>query len=112
MYVVCLNLVLCILVDAYGETQAQHTGDAGPSLFEQGADTASFCVASVLRVFTCRSTVRSIHTAPTEPSEPLQAPPQQEHKPPTLIAVRNAHTPDSAEPKLLDMSQEPVVVRA
>ena len=50
MYVVCLNLVLCILVDAYGESQAQRDEmDKDmhmPTLYEQCVDTALYCVES------------------------------------------------------------------
>ena len=48
MYVVCLNLVLCILVDAYAESQAQRSEMEKemhmPTLYEQCADTALYCL--------------------------------------------------------------------
>jgi len=46
MYVVCLNLLLCILVDAYGESRARLAESAKdivvPTLYEQSVDTALF----------------------------------------------------------------------
>ena len=51
MYVVCLNLLLCILVDAYGESRAQRAemdkDHILPTLYEQSLDTAFYCVASI-----------------------------------------------------------------
>jgi len=51
MYVVCLNLLLCILVDAYGESRAQRAeldrDHILPTLYEQGVDAAYYCVESV-----------------------------------------------------------------
>jgi hypothetical protein len=53
MYLVCLNLVLCILVDAYGESntmvlnQEEHT----VTLLEQGSDTAKHLFYSAAGVF-------------------------------------------------------------
>jgi hypothetical protein len=53
MYVVCLNLLLCILVDAYGESQAQlkqaqlaetNKDYIPPTLSEQSLDMAFYCV--------------------------------------------------------------------
>ena len=55
MYVVCLNLLLCILVDAYGESRAQHAelnkNIVLPSLYEQTVDTAMYCTTSVRKRF-------------------------------------------------------------
>jgi hypothetical protein len=44
MYVVCLNLILCILVDAYAGTVMARSKSDGPmpSLYEQGVDTAQY----------------------------------------------------------------------
>mmetsp|Transcript_8989 Transcript_8989/g.10793 ORF Transcript_8989/g.10793 Transcript_8989/m.10793 type:complete len:320 (-) Transcript_8989:187-1146(-) len=44
MYLVCLNLVLCILVDAYGEANAALSNDNEhiPTLYEQGRDTLMY----------------------------------------------------------------------
>jgi hypothetical protein len=46
MYVVCLNLLLCILVDAYGESRAQLAETVKdmvvPTLYEQSVDTALY----------------------------------------------------------------------
>ena len=55
MYVVCLNLVLCILVDAYGESQAQRQereakNEHLPTLYEQTVDTLWYC-GEVIRGF-------------------------------------------------------------
>jgi hypothetical protein len=51
MYVVCLNLLLCILVDAYGESRVQRAeldrDHILPTLYEQGVDAAYYCVESV-----------------------------------------------------------------
>jgi len=51
MYVVCLNLLLCILVDAYGESRAQRAemdkDVAMPTLYEQSLDTFFHCVESM-----------------------------------------------------------------
>jgi hypothetical protein len=47
MYVVCLNLLLCILVDAYGESRAQRAemdrDHILPTLYEQSVDAAWYC---------------------------------------------------------------------
>ena len=55
MYVVCLNLVLCILVDAYAESQAQRSEMEKemhmPTLYEQCADTALYCLESAHAFF-------------------------------------------------------------
>jgi hypothetical protein len=45
MYLVCLNLILCILVDAYGEAHSAHENAdrlTMPSLMEQSWDTFSY----------------------------------------------------------------------
>jgi hypothetical protein len=46
MYVVCLNLLLCILVDAYGESRAKLAETVKdmvvPTLYEQSMDTALY----------------------------------------------------------------------
>ena len=45
MYVVCLNLVLCILVDAYAAGRSERDDEDHqlyPTLYEQGADTLKF----------------------------------------------------------------------
>jgi hypothetical protein len=51
MYVVCLNLLLCILVDAYGESKAQRAemdeDFVIPTLYEQSLDTFFYCVESM-----------------------------------------------------------------
>jgi hypothetical protein len=51
MYVVCLNLLLCILVDAYGESRAQRAkmnkDIVIPTLYEQSLDTFFYCVESM-----------------------------------------------------------------
>ena len=57
MYVVCLNLVLCILVDAYAETRLQKEEMANgddPSLYEQSLDTVVYCAENA------RSFVRNV----------------------------------------------------
>ena len=55
MYVVCLNLVLCILVDAYAESQAQRAEMEKdmkmPTLYEQCVDTALYCLESAHAFF-------------------------------------------------------------
>ena len=51
MYVVCLNLLLCILVDAYGESRAQRAemdkDHILPTLYEQTVDAAWYCGESM-----------------------------------------------------------------
>ena len=53
MYVVCLNLVLCILVDAYAQTQVDRDeaekDSHMPTLPEQCSDTAYYCFESSKR---------------------------------------------------------------
>ena len=55
MYVVCLNLVLCILVDAYAESQAQRAEMEKemhmPTLYEQCIDAALYCIESAHTIF-------------------------------------------------------------
>jgi hypothetical protein len=43
MYLVCLRLILCILMDAYGEASEDEMVD-DTSLFEQGLDTLTYLV--------------------------------------------------------------------
>lgn len=53
MYLVCLNLVLCILVDAYAEanTMVLNHDDHIPTLLEQGSDTAKHLLLGALPMF-------------------------------------------------------------
>jgi hypothetical protein len=67
MYVVCLNLLLCILVDAYGEARAQHAelnkNIVLPTLYEQTLDTAMYCSTSIRNRF--MDAFKSEKTPPT-----------------------------------------------
>ena len=84
MYVVCLNLVLCILVDAYAQTQADRIQAEEedmllPSLLEQCADTAFYCYESSKEAlqsapkFLKRSTALEKVASLPDPSLPAKA---------------------------------------
>jgi len=81
MYVVCLNLLLCILVDAYGESRAQRAemdkDHILPTLYEQGVDVAQYCAESlrnkVMSVFEKQEAVDMKNAAPV----PISASPAQ-----------------------------------
>ena len=72
MYVVCLNLVLCILVDAYAQTQLDRDeaekDSLLPTLSEQCSDTAYYCYEST-RDFVFKKRKKTVKPAP-EPKKP------------------------------------------
>jgi len=78
MYVVCLNLLLCILVDAYGESRAQRAeldkDHILPTLYEQSVDTAWYCMDSIKNRI--MSLTQDEDERKTIPKQVFVAPPQ------------------------------------
>lgn len=69
MWVVCLNLILCILVDAYSEAQttASDSEEVTPSLIEQAKETGLFYLAQSFQPTLERILAASKATEHSEP---------------------------------------------
>jgi hypothetical protein len=78
MSVVCLNLILCILVESYGEAQAEKSGKEGklPTLSEQAKDTFGYLLERPIQIIstTFNSEAKKASLSPSkvcpQPQEP------------------------------------------
>jgi hypothetical protein len=112
MYVVCLNLILCILVDAYTGTVAARSKSDGPvpTLWEQSVDTAKHLLLTLIAackqvpnesvkyaVFSARRA--SIAKVPVAPEESL---PPVDPGPTPRVASLFQKRPLRSNPPLVD----------